>query len=667
MNRWHKPTLGILLLVLFSFAILSYSPGGATGMAGTDKLEVLDFNGLEKFILDAGNKPITYDKRTGIVESGNQRKQVDKNIVAKVENSGVVFNDKGVNVYMKTTTQTTGGSSGLNSPTRSGDEAQTAPKYKVPVNGKYVYVRQEDFDSLKSGSGTIVPLGNGDYSVENKEGRVLKHVIGNKISYYDANEDLLKETNDKNQILYETVTKGDATIKTEYEYNSKGDQTEKKITTTQGQKETKVTYTTTYEEHGEQIFLLTNRVTEIVKSDKEITKEQLDKSAKEDEKYNIEQVDALTDRKKKFDKTMNSLQKYGVGNAKITQNNVGGTLSTTVTFKPPSGSGYMTVTGSVDSNSEAKRTITLHLGNEEYRYIKGGPLEGGYYIDKNNRRYDISKKCSSTNTGPCMRHGSLPPIYLSDDLYKMSDNPDDLSAAANDLTDSVNGENMPDSKKNWNDYGAKLENIMSSELRNLFSNHVDELLGEFSNGIPNAMCNIYAGTDYSVEKGEDGTYSNKFFGGEVTKTNYVNSKEQEIYNDIRTAILFGSVEMIDVGLFRYEVSIKLIGDDSTGAWALYLRHSKDGNTSNGTWSESGSIGYGQIFQMLYAGADGEDMIFECGVDPHCKFNQACLKFADESSPRCFYLAAPGEKQFYSVAVYQASKTLYKAETFRAAP
>jgi len=598
---WKTPVIVIFLVIAFSFVLMSLGQhGGVTGM----QIKEVDAETLDSLLHD--NAIQEYDPLNSRLKIAGQDYKIPKSAYTRVLQDGrlkVIVNNKEYNKPVgKVLSYSASGS------TQSQAAATT---YYQLENGKTLELRTEDSALLENSGIYSISASDGGYTMF-KDKKVYKKVTADGIQTdFDKEGEYQTMYNLNNDLIYQREVSG--STETIYE-NKKGIET-RTVTTTQGDE---VVSKSVYQREALENGIVYWRMTD--STDPEAM-----------EKYNQDARNNAGDRLTDYNAVVAELKEYGIANPVISE----GTGTSTVTYNL--GDTKISVTGSVAGNGAPNRVSTITKNGNEYVIN-----EGEYFWDSttltlndgSKKTYSISDKCGAEGAY-CLKRGNDEMIPLTEQEYRALNDIDDLDEKAQKLTLAQTGQSMPDVEKRWNDYGQRLEAVMSSEISELFSAALDELLGEFSQQVPLTICNIFTGTDYGLVGHDDGDYEHQVFGVSFPRTSYQVDKEWEIYNDVRTAVVYGSAEEISPELHRYEVTVKLIGDNATGVWELYFRNSCDGTES--AWKETGRIFYGQVFQMLYAGSLEDDMIFECSKED-CLFDQACLKFDDEPAPRCFRLS-----------------------------
>ncbi len=306
-------------------------------------------------------------------------------------------------------------------------------------------------------------------------------------------------------------------------------------------------------------------------------------------------------------------------------------------FKIPGSTGTITVTSSYSDNS---RTAEIKIKSPQVGTDKT-PSEqkitydkdGNFFVGKN--QYRLNKYCTVYGgKGPCLlpvKDGKE--IYLDEkDYAEMKKINEYTGKKLDEACKTQPGGICPDTKKKNENYMVDLTQYTDSAISQVLTAYLDEVLGPFSNKWPyEAFCND------KIDKG-DTDFSNRIHGIPVPQSDWQSQLEDDIYNNIRTAVVFGDVEEITGTIYRYDVTVKLVGDLGAPKWQVYLVNSCTGNDSLDFWEDHGALAFKQVFEMLYAGNSDEDMIFECGTDPQCRFDYVYLKFDDEANPRKFKLA-----------------------------
>ncbi len=293
-----------------------------------------------------------------------------------------------------------------------------------------------------------------------------------------------------------------------------------------------------------------------------------------------------------------------------------------VTYKDSAGDSFSFNKNNMDYNvNYLSGEISTKVADDKTYIINPGTIYNDYYVvDANGQRKKISKDEYMKATG------------TDKDGIK------DVEGAADGLRDSAAKDcsaNYGDNCMNEVDEAreraySQLDARTRSAVSDILGAYLEDLLGP-----PSRFLSIVCGD--RLRKSET-NYKTKMHGIPVPKSKWETELEHKFYNDIRTGIVFGEVDEITETLYRYEATVKIIGDKANPEWRLYFRNSCDSMDSRGFWEEKGQVGYGQIFEMLYAGQAGDDMIFDCEEDKYCRFDEVCLHFLDEGAPRCSKLA-----------------------------
>jgi len=337
--------------------------------------------------------------------------------------------------------------------------------------------------------------------------------------------------------------------------------------------------------------------------------------------YNQDQQAKTVERKAQLQELRSELQtQYGITETEISPDGV-------ATYTLTSGSTLNVDTSKTDGTA---RSIKFTKGTQEFTYAEASSFLNDDTFNIGKKQYVLADTCNE-QTPYCLRSGKEI-IPLSDSEYNLLDNIDDVAMdATNDMNELIYNQLPPDAQKTMENYWRQIEAKTRGQITSVLSAYIDELLGPFSNGVINGVCSARL---YKKET----SYENRISGIPVPSSTWETEYEREYYEDIRTAIGYGTVEQLTPDMYRYEITLKLIGDGKYSRWDLYLRNSCDGKDSRDLWSDYGSLGWGEVHQTLYAGQEGDDMVFECSVDPLCKFDQGCIQLNDEGAPRCFALA-----------------------------
>jgi hypothetical protein len=277
----------------------------------------------------------------------------------------------------------------------------------------------------------------------------------------------------------------------------------------------------------------------------------------------------------------------------------------------------------LDSTSQQ---ITYTTKDGKTVKINEGGLFGGSVLDGGSLKDNCKNKAKHCLVISGVEH------VLNDAEYQGIKNPYELREGANDLFVVQYSRPTFAQVEYANNYYRQMETLARGRITQILNSYLNEILGPFSQGVPAAICG-----DRIYKKD---TTTKKEFGWPlgIPQTTYGSEMERKIWEDLRTVTVFGSVKELSDSMYRYEVNLKLIGDKTSPTWELYLYNSCSKNNSKSFWMDKGQLSNLQVFQMMYAGQEGEDMIFECDLDPGCRFDQACLKLSDELAPRCFALA-----------------------------
>lgn len=244
--------------------------------------------------------------------------------------------------------------------------------------------------------------------------------------------------------------------------------------------------------------------------------------------------------------------------------------------------------------------------------------------------------------------------YSNQDVARIRELVND--AVANDGTDASRYEDKTDEypplivQRN----NAILSQYMSKtkgRLTQIFSSYLDAWLGPFTMGVPAAMCGdslYYEDETSSAESNKGVIFGSAMQPLDNRKSNYKSSMKKALLEDIKTVIIEGEKTELLPTMYRYAVTLKMIGDSSE-KWKLYLYNSctgedsfTDAEESEGKlgWYEYGQISFQQFFGTHYAGTRGNDMIFDCSLGENCRFDQACIEF-EGKGVHCVTLAHGG--------------------------
>jgi len=265
-------------------------------------------------------------------------------------------------------------------------------------------------------------------------------------------------------------------------------------------------------------------------------------------------------------------------------------------------------------------TMYVDVGGNKYK-IEDGVVTNTYY------RCNDEGKCTKTSRKNFEKETGL----TGKDIDQIEDGTDEASGIAKAKCRYEHGnECMTEIAAAREQYWQQLESKTRGQISEVLGAYLSDILG------PPDVALSYICGDRMYRT--DTEYKPNKQGIPVPSSTWKTEKEIEFYEDLRTSIVFGEVTEITSSLYRYEATIKIIGDEATPEWELYFKNSCDGETSKEIWKEYGQVGNGQVFQMLYAGTSDDDMVFDCEEDSACRFDEVCLAFKDESTAKCVELA-----------------------------
>ncbi len=196
------------------------------------------------------------------------------------------------------------------------------------------------------------------------------------------------------------------------------------------------------------------------------------------------------------------------------------------------------------------------------------------------------------------------------------------------------------------EYKNKMASNFLGRLKNAMNTHFDNWLGQYTYGIPAAICgdSLYADTTKSKSKA-GGLIPGAFDFEPEKRTQFKSEMERQILEDMRTVVITGEKNELTENLYRYAVSLKLIGDKSED-WKLYLYNSCTNENSmqksietEGSlgWYQQGSLEKRSYVETVFAGSMGHNMVFDCSKGDFCRFDKVCIDFTN-SKNECFSLA-----------------------------
>jgi hypothetical protein len=327
----------------------------------------------------------------------------------------------------------------------------------------------------------------------------------------------------------------------------------------------------------------------------------------------------------------NVVKKYG------DKSTVSSNFDGTTTFTSPGGN---IVISPANSKTEPRKiTYTVTGKDGKIREVKNLPSQkilGEILITiegEDGKNFHVDQKCS--NGKPCLKHQNTE-YPINDIQADASKDPKKMMDLADDDYEATYGTESPETKANKNNAWRASEEKTRSKVTAIFNAYIDNIMGHLTNKVYSALC------DYEMYE-KDSDEQQKIVGIPVPSSSWESQLEKDIQENMRTAMFVSNVEAIGESMYRYDVLVKIIGDSSSGKWELYLKNSCDDKTSKEFWREEGMVSSGEVFELLLAGQRGEDMIFECGVDPACKFDKVCYKFENMDSVDCSFSIAGASK------------------------
>ncbi|MEM4268359.1 MAG: hypothetical protein QXK37_06040 [Candidatus Woesearchaeota archaeon] len=312
-----------------------------------------------------------------------------------------------------------------------------------------------------------------------------------------------------------------------------------------------------------------------------------------------------------------------------------------VSFKPPIKTDPKPTEPST-STTENQRTHTAQLSgrysstrvNIDTGIVEEIRLSSGMVLKRNEKGWYCNDQFCVTSEGTIRgpNGAALPKdAKIPDDLRIFADDLDDnlediQELAAVDYKNLHNDQNMPWLREKLQTYYDSINAATRSKLNQILSAYLDELLGPFSQGIPAEMC----GDSLYIKETD---WKSKVAGIPIPTSTYESEMVKQINENIRTVIIEGEKSELTNNLYRYAVTLKIIGDKNV-EWELYFYNSCTKEDSKEFWHEKGMISKRQFFGMHYA----DNTVFDCELKKPCRFNQACLKFKDEAKAHCVTLA-----------------------------
>lgn len=338
-----------------------------------------------------------------------------------------------------------------------------------------------------------------------------------------------------------------------------------------------------------------------------------------------------TDREKNKESNLKSLNDRADGSDYLAESDFDGTT----TFFSKSGFGDIIVKSPVKKGDSTYLTLNVQDENGVEKEVNIVP--GGFMKNDKITIGDSNYYLTTCNDATCLKSSGKTKYFFYDETQvDAAKNPDKYIDYADEDYEATFGTVNPQTKQNKINAWHAQEEKTRSQVSAIFNAYINSQMGHLTNVVYEQLC------DYEMYE-KDSKEQKKIVGIPVPSSSWESQLEKDIYDNMRTSLFVSNVEAIGDSMFRYDVLVKMIGDDSTGKWKLYLKNSCDEKTSEEFWKEEGLIYSGEVFELLLAGQKGDDMIFECGIDPACKFDKVCYKFEDMESVDCSFSIAGSEK------------------------
>jgi hypothetical protein len=255
---------------------------------------------------------------------------------------------------------------------------------------------------------------------------------------------------------------------------------------------------------------------------------------------------------------------------------------------------------------------------------------GDFLRDKDGNKIEIGKETDGIGGKRSVKEG------LDKDDEKLVNELLDLGVKTKEDAEKIlkeKGLEFEATTKWKQDYTKSMINKFKGRLSSALGSHFDNWLGKYTYGIPAAICgdSLYADTTDSQQKA--GGFINTQALNPEKQTQFKSEMERKILEEMKTIVITGEKSELSPTLYRYAISLKLIGDSSE-TWKIYLYNSctkdnslEDAVNSDGEkgWYQQGALSKGAYVETVFAGGMGHNMIFDCELGK-CRFNQACIEF-----------------------------------------
>lgn len=278
------------------------------------------------------------------------------------------------------------------------------------------------------------------------------------------------------------------------------------------------------------------------------------------------------------------------------------------------------------------KTHTVTMGDKEYTIECGGGIIGG--------------GCSYSGDRPQNKELAGAGLDL---VEQAEDNKGDMYEKATDGENEIKPTNV---RKQQDKLLNELAGKGRGRIRSILSSWTNYLFGQYIEGFPAYIC---GDSLYRKEEEESETESKGIFDSMTApETEFKSNMEKEILEDTKTTMLAGEKTEVDKDLYRYAVTMRLVGGPEGDEWELYLYNSCTDESSRNDFKDSdgkyGWLDYGRISKQQYIGrhyaggqsgtGGGESMIFDCTKEA-CRFNKVCVKYKNDKEPICNTLAFGG--------------------------
>ncbi|MBN2458276.1 hypothetical protein JXB31_04060 [Candidatus Woesearchaeota archaeon] len=215
---------------------------------------------------------------------------------------------------------------------------------------------------------------------------------------------------------------------------------------------------------------------------------------------------------------------------------------------------------------------------------------------------------------------------VESDIERTVDSADDIRSEMTEAGRILNDGKMTqgeieDKEAAWNTITANAR----SKLTMVLNAYLDDWLGEYTKGVPAAIC----GDSLYKKEPSDDQEQKKIAGIPVPSTSFGSQMEKDILEGLKTVIMEGEKTEVSPTIYRYALTLKIIGDMSE-QWRVFLYNSCTEDDSYNELLESdgeqGWYEYGSISDQAFFGSHWA-FLLDCTEGGNCRYDQACIIFS----------------------------------------